>query len=367
MQAIRLLSGPALRVFKSEKTQVYIILALAIILIGSKGAPQGFFGSVFNHYIEETAASVNDAPEMTLADIGDLTSNQGHGGNDTSLALTMVSDNSIQATYPASNDYLLAFTDNKITEYAVSPGDTISFIASDFGVSVNTILWANNLRSPNDITMGQVLKIPPIDGVIHTVKAGDSVESIAKRYSAQQDEITVFNDLNLASALQIGSQIIVPDGVINTPAAPAATAINPRSVSASFRSSVVNIAKKFAYLPDLGNYFDIPTLGHDWGIVHDRNGVDIANACGTAIEAAASGTAEIVDASGYNGGFGKYIKIVHPNDTETLYAHLSKILIAPGQAIKKGQEIGLMGTTGHSTGCHLHFEVHGARNPLAKY
>jgi murein DD-endopeptidase MepM/ murein hydrolase activator NlpD len=94
--------------------------------------------------------------------------------------------------------------------------------------------------------------------------------------------------------------------------------------------------------------------------------VDIANSCGTPIYAAAEGTVAISDAVGYNGGFGKYIKLVHPNGTETLYAHNTKLLVSAGEYDQRGQMIALMGSTGRSTGCHLHFEVHGARNPLSK-
>ena len=126
-------------------------------------------------------------------------------------------------------------------------------------------------------------------------------------------------------------------------------------------------SKPFSYLPNLADYFRLPTTGYNWGRIHGRNGVDIANSCGTTIYAAADGVATVTDAEGYNGGFGKYIKVSHPNGTETLYAHASKLLISAGQPIAKGQAIALMGTTGRSTGCHLHFEVHGARNPLAKY
>ena len=81
----------------------------------------------------------------------------------------------------------------------------------------------------------------------------------------------------------------------------------------------------------------------------------------------ADGSVAIADASGWNGGFGKYIKLIHTNGTETLYAHATKVLVSVGEAVARGQLIANMGTTGRSTGCHLHFEVHGARNPLAKY
>jgi len=110
----------------------------------------------------------------------------------------------------------------------------------------------------------------------------------------------------------------------------------------------------------------IPTTGRISQGIHGRNGMDMANSCGTPIYASAGGIAAIVDGAGYNGGYGYYIKLIHPNGTETLYAHASKLLISQGQTVQKGQRIALIGTTGRSTGCHLHFEVHGAKNPLAK-
>ena len=95
--------------------------------------------------------------------------------------------------------------------------------------------------------------------------------------------------------------------------------------------------------------------------------MDVANACGTPIYAAADGTITLSDAIGYNGGFGKFIKMSHPNGTETLYAHTSRLLVNVGDQVTRGQQIAVMGSTGRSTGCHVHFEVHGAKNPLAKY
>lgn len=124
--------------------------------------------------------------------------------------------------------------------------------------------------------------------------------------------------------------------------------------------------KAFAHLPDLGSYYLIPTTGFNWGRIHGRNGVDMANSCGTPVRAAAEGVVTVADGDGWNGGFGKYLKISHPNGTETLYAHASKLLVSAGQTVARGEQIMLMGTTGRSTGCHLHLEVHGAKNPLVK-
>lgn len=128
-----------------------------------------------------------------------------------------------------------------------------------------------------------------------------------------------------------------------------------------------------AALPDLNADFVMPTHGHDWGILHNYNAIDIANSCGTPIVAAADGLVvpdrNIPDVlGGWNGGYGNFILIEHPfgNNVFTRYAHLEKMTVQIGDYVKQGQEIGLMGETGDATGCHLHFEVIGAENPFAK-
>jgi len=113
------------------------------------------------------------------------------------------------------------------------------------------------------------------------------------------------------------------------------------------------------------NWLIYPTSGRSWGRIHSNNGVDVANPCGTPIYAAAAGQVILSDSSGWNGGYGKYIKIQHPNGVVTLYAHASQLLVSGGESVVQGQLIAYMGTTGRSTGCHLHFEVRGAKNPLA--
>ena len=109
----------------------------------------------------------------------------------------------------------------------------------------------------------------------------------------------------------------------------------------------------------------MPTTGINWGELHGNNGVDIANRCGTKIRAAAGGTVSSV-ARGWNRGYGSAVIVEHANGTKTHYAHLSAIHVSPGAEVEQGETIGLMGSTGKSTGCHLHFEVHGGRNPFVK-
>lgn len=343
---------------------VIITIAISIIIFRGPSANQnGIIGNIVRNYTEETSASII-SPELdqNITDIasfmGGASSAQknGRGGGDqeTYTSYTIL-NNSVQAVDPISTDYLEDLKPNKVTEYTVQPGDSLSFIASDFGVSIDSILWANSLPSPDSIKPSQTLRIPPVSGVIHKIKKGDTISSIAKKYDAEADRILSFNELSSKSSLTLGTELIIPEGTISI--------INNKASA----TTTGTLAKRFAYLPDLGDYFKLPTTGYNWGTIHGRNGVDIANACGTPIYASADGVVEIAVSSGWNGGFGNHIKITHANGTETLYAHLSKLLVSARTNVLKGDKIGLMGTTGRSTGCHLHLEVHGARNPLAKY
>ena len=342
------------------------LVFLLLTFKGSSGEGQPtLFGNLIKEYIEETSVSFvsyAQPPPQQLADISTLaatsTDNLGQGGQDTAITPAPINDNSVMAHSPISTDYIETngFTRNSILEYTVQSGDLLSFIASDYGVSVNSIIWANSLRDSDSLTLGQILKIPPVSGVIHQVKKGDTVASIAKKYGAEEAKITEFNGLPQSGELQIGDDLIVPDGIIKS-AYTATRGTAARSAG----------AKPFAYLPNLGDFFMIPTNGYNWGRIHGRNGVDMANSCGTPIYAAAEGSVATADGVGYNGGFGKFIKLVHVNGTETLYAHATKLLVKAGDYVPRGQMIALMGSTGRSTGCHLHFEVHGARNPLVKY
>ncbi len=332
-------------------------MILAVIVITFKGSSEGqrsVLSNLLTKYIDETAAAVITIPSQNqLADINSLVAYTGSEKKPQPSILNTIQDNSIVSRGTILTDILDEFTDHgtQISTYTVQEGDTLSFIASDYGVSVNTIIWANNLRDADAIRPGMDLKIPPVTGVVHKVKKGDTIALLAKKYGVKEDAVVSFNGLPLSGELQIDDEIIVPGGKINSPA------------SAPSQS----VAKRFAYLPSLAGYFMQPATGYNWGRIHGRNGVDVANSCGTPIYAAADGVVAIADAIGYNGGFGKFIRINHANGTETLYAHASRLLVNIGEAVGRGQQIAVMGSTGRSTGCHVHFEVHGAKNPLAKY
>jgi len=235
-----------------------------------------------------------------------------------------------------------------IVNYAVKTGDTLSVIAENHNISLNTLLWANELTDKSKINPGQKLEILPISGTIHTVKNGENVSSIAKKYGTTINEIVEFNDLPADAFISIGDKLIVPGG-------------KPKvSSTKSYYASYVNTNTVSA------GYFIYPTSGRNWGVLHNVNAVDIANRCGTPIYAAAGGKVILVDEVGWNRGYGNYMMIRHPNGVETLYAHFTSIVSSVNDYVDQGDLIGYMGTTGHSTGCHLHFEVRGAQNPFVR-
>jgi len=243
-----------------------------------------------------------------------------------------------------------------ISLYTVREGDSLSAIADMFGVTTNTILWANSIKDSKLIRPGDTLLILPVSGVRHEVKSGGTVKDIAKIYDADAEEIALFNGLELDTPLKKGDIVVVPGG--NLPSTPTKTA---SKASGSVAKAVTTA------LPTLTGYFESPMhAGRVTQGLHGHNGIDVGAPNGTPVYAAAAGTVIVAkNDGGYNGGYGNYIVISHDNGTQTLYAHLSAVGISVGQAIEKGQEIGAVGNTGRSTGNHLHFEVRGAKNPLA--
>ena len=241
---------------------------------------------------------------------------------------------------------------DRITLYTVREGDNISVIAQTFGVTVNTILWANDIRRVDLIKPGDVLVILPVSGIKHTIKKGDTLEIIAKKYKGNLDEIFAFNTLSPDGELEVGAEIIIPDGEMTT-------------VSNPVRSSGSRIAGGVGALTDALGYYIRPIVGgvRSQGI-HGYNGVDLAASCGDPIYASAAGTVIVSKAYGWNGGYGNYVVITHANGTQTLYAHNTANWVSSGQYVTQGEAIGTIGSTGRSTGCHVHFEVRGARNPF---
>ena len=265
----------------------------------------------------------------------------------------LISNSGPEGTLPATSG---GTSGGSISLYQVREGDSLSVIAQMFGVTTNTILWANDIKDAKTIRPGDTLLILPVSGIQYTVKKGGTLTDVAKLFDADVDEIALFNGIDPSAPLAPGTELIIPGGNLSTPKVATKTPVRSTSVSTT------------AALPILTGYFGNPVPGArlTQGI-HGYNGIDLGSPNGTPVYASAAGTVIVAkNNGGYNGGYGNYIVIKHDNGTQTLYAHLSSVAISVGGAVEKGERIGGVGNTGRSTGNHLHFEVRGARNPFAK-
>jgi len=237
----------------------------------------------------------------------------------------------------------------QIYTYTVREGDTLSKIAKMFGVTPSTIYWANNLKNGNVVKPGETLVILPVSGIQYTVKKGDTAASVAKKFKSDEEEFILFNNLISGGDLEEGLVLIIPDAEAAIPGAAA-------GATAGFRGGSG---------PEISGYYARPIYGgrRSQGL-HGYNGIDLAGSCGTPVFSSAGGTVIISRSQGWNGGYGRYVVITHPNGTQTVYAHLSLVNVGVGQLVSQGFQVGSIGSSGNSTGCHLHFEVRGAKNPF---
>lgn len=242
---------------------------------------------------------------------------------------------------------------DRIIEHTVLSGETVSTIAEKFGITADTIRWQNKLVK-DKLVEGQVLQILPESGVAHKVAPGDTVFSIAKRYGTEPQAVVDFpfntfsNDETFE--LAVGQIIIVPDG---KPPKEAPQALARRRTPDAGTVTALGV---FAW-PTYGD------ISQKFSWYH--KGVDIANRGAPDVLAADSG--EVSYAGCVAGGYGCHVIVDHGNGSKTLYAHLQQVYVQSAQRIARGNALGRMGSTGRSTGTHLHFEIieNGARlNPL---
>ena len=233
-------------------------------------------------------------------------------------------------------------------QYVVVAGDTLAGLAKKFSISLETLLWANNLTSSAKLKVGQELLVLPVSGVLHLVQKGDTLSRIAATYKVKTAEIIEFNGLGDEGNIYSGDFLIVPGGK------------KPK------------LTPSYATVPVPQTYFIVPmpspvviSQGLHWFNAVDFNN----NRCGDPVFASAGGT---VQRTGYTDLGGNYVRLLHANGVVTYYGHLSKIAVSANQAVSQGQIIGYVGYTGVTIpagpeGCHLHFDVRFATNPFAQY
>jgi len=224
--------------------------------------------------------------------------------------------------------------------YKVKSGDTISGIAKKFGLyNISTLISVNDIGNVRQLCAGQKLKIPSIDGIVYTVKKGDSLDSIVSKYNVKLSTLLDVNELN-SEVLTAGQQLFIPGA-----------AMDAKSLKEAMGELfIMPIKAKFRWSSPYGKRVD-PIAG----VSSFHTGTDMACPTGTPIYATMSGT---IATAGVNRVYGNYVIIDHGNGYQTLYAHMSKTLATKGQWVSQGTKIGLVGSTGYSTGPHLHFTVY---------
>lgn len=241
----------------------------------------------------------------------------------------------------------------EVLEHVVQPGETVASIAQQYNLQDETVLWENNLKASDKLSVGQRLRILPTDGVMHRVQKGETVYTLAKKYGLGDEEAaaqpivsypfnTFANDETFA--LTTGQTILIPGGV-----KPQERIVTPRSIArlTTPDAGAVSATGNFVW----------PAAGHiSQGYSSYHKAYDIANRGGGKILAADAGTVVV---AGWidNSGYGNRVMIDHGNGMVTLYAHMSVIRVKVGQTVNKADVLGDMGSTGRSTGVHLHFEV----------
>lgn len=256
--------------------------------------------------------------------------------------------------YTSQAEEVRQYRGGEIISHVVAEGETVSSIAERYGLKPTTIFWENNLTDQSKIKPGQELSILPVDGVRHKVARGETIYSIGKKYGLDGSQVQMIVDYPFNEFLNdetfelvVGQYLMVPEGV---------------KAEVKLPSGSTGVTRFGSITPDagtvsaLGSFIWPASGGITQGYSFFHKAIDIANRGAGPILAADSGVVTIagwIDSSGY----GNRVLLDHGNGYTTLYAHLSVVQVVSGQRVKRGDVIGQMGSTGRSTGIHLHFEI----------
>jgi len=232
----------------------------------------------------------------------------------------------------------------KSFDYQIKEGDTLSEISKHYKIDVGTLISYNRIEDVRRIWVGANIKIPDIDGLPYIVRNGDSLESIAEKHGIPLNNILDANNLD-SEIISIGDRLFIPGAKIS----------------------------EYDYKKATGTLFLYPTTGRlsspygyrtdpFTGVRRMHYGIDIANRTGTDVRSTMAGTVVVIADQPL--GYGKYIVIRHDRGFQSLYGHLDTILVRKGQRISQGQKIGRMGSSGRSTGTHLHFSLYKNNTPV---
>ena len=356
-------------------------MSLSILLIAGTPtqANAGFFSDIFASVTGSKAQATDISEDSTHnstniplpeTSVDPDMKNANSGASTSTIEDGALLPENLQGTDSTTNSYISS--SEKIVTYKVVSGDTVEKVANKFGISKNTILYANTIKN-NALKIGQVLTILPVDGVSYTVKSGDTLSSIAKAYKADAKDIGEYNDISDKN-LKIGNKLIVPGGVIvKKVEAPLPIAkVDQGEPEVSTQGQSLNKPEKSQASPEeissgngiTGDYiWPFPKgVGRVSQKLHDDNAYDFAAPKGTPIYAIQDGTVLIADGAGYNGGYGLYVVVDFNDGGQAIFGHMSKVTAFVGETVQKGDIIGYVGSTGRSTGNHVHIGYRGGKS-----
>jgi murein DD-endopeptidase MepM/ murein hydrolase activator NlpD len=370
------------------------ILFFALVLAPVSRAHAGFFSSI-GQFLGVGAQAAEEIELDTYSNsqtmhLMESSLSTELKSSENSIDVTIVDEQALESksgplgTEASVNNFFPS--DTKIDVYMVKKGDTLDSIAKVNKVSKAAIIYANNDMSRSELTkVGQVLVIAPLKGVMYTVKKGETAKTIATRYGISVGDITEYNVLAKASDLKAGDSIILV-GLDSASVSKADKAEKEKKNKQTIEKNTPPVVQPKITKPDPeltnpeSNDKQEPTIpsgksSYIWPFpagagsisqgLHDGNGVDLRAPKGTEIYAVKDGTVLIADANGWNGGYGLYVVVNFNDGSQALYGHMSKVKAVAGQVVKQGDLLGEVGSTGKSTGNHLHLEIRGGfKNPF---
>ena len=326
------------KVFLSVSVIVFIILFnLSIFAIKNKSNNNFYFNKRFDNsdktyrkILSEMNPETNDIIENYLPKIPQITSIANIDGKVSEIFYDYISsDNTL------NSDGVIGV---KYEEYTIGEGENLTTISRKIGVNLDTLVSVNKITNANKLKPGQKIIIPNRNGLLYTIKQNENIEEVASKYDIQLNRILAFNKIDEISDIEIGDDIFLPGAKYTLD-----ERIEKFGQMFSLPVTVTRISSLFGYRV------------HPITKVRTKHtGVDIPGSLNTPVYAARKGK---VIFAGYSGGYGNLVIVRHDKGYTTYYGHLNKITTKIGANVGVGVMIGRMGSTGNSTGSHLHFEV----------
>jgi murein DD-endopeptidase MepM/ murein hydrolase activator NlpD len=332
--------------FTSERALPLVIALIVVSAAGLSLAPAASVGAA------ERAAAVTDlnGPRLAVGGRADVLADLDNVDQVEQPTVDAAAIDDGTFYKPVAVDTTVQSSVGMLRHYTVKQGDTITGIASRFGVSMMTVWWANKLTAKDQVKAGRDLIIPPVNGLVVTVKAGDTLDSVAAANKITVEDIVATNELEDPNLI-VGQVLVLP-GAKGAPLPTAQPTPAPRSNSGSSGSAGIG----GAFVPTSGSWaWPVPGGYVSQGFHYGHYGVDIAHDYGSAIVSPRDGT--VIFAGWKNNGGGYQVWISHGNGIYSAHHHMSAVLVSTGQVVAKGQRIGKIGQTGWATGPHDHFEV----------